>query len=102
MAGPNLRNANTLFSAASVVRLTTDISNVLVNPVASNTIFKVNSVAISNDSSSSTNVFVTLNPSGSAFLHPIASQRSVPGNNVTYLLRKTDDLILSEGDFTSK
>lgn len=99
MADPNLRNVNTLFSLAVDANLTTVVSNVLVNYSQSNVLYKVNSILLINDSTLPTNVFVTLNPSGSAFLHPIASPRFVPGNNVTYLLRKTDDLILAEGDF---
>lgn len=98
MASPNLSNVNSLYSLVVSSNLSTAISNVLLNPGASNASYRISSIVVNNGSSVSTNVFVWHAISGSILCHNLVGDRSLISGNVNRIVSRSDRVVLDEGD----
>ena len=109
MAAPNIVAVATINGKSNIANVTTVTSNVVVNGIGSNKVFKINTILISNiDATNAGNVTVGLYKAGHT-----GSQRSADGtlsntifslaNNITVPSKSTLDLLsktlyMEEGD----
>jgi hypothetical protein len=109
MAAPNIVAVATINGKSNIANVTTVTSNVVVNGIGSNKVFKINTILISNiDATNAGNVTVGLYKAGNT-----GSQRSADGtlsntifslaNNITVPSKSTLDLLsktlyMEEGD----
>jgi len=105
MAAPNIVAVSTIRGKSNVANLTTTSSSVIVNPVNSGQVFKINTIMISNvDGSAAGNVSVELFKFGSQNVstgsgnatYAIANTMTVPAKSSLDVLSKS--LYLEEGD----
>jgi hypothetical protein len=105
MAAPNIVSVTNILGKSNVANVTTVSSAVIVNPVNSNKVFKINTIIISNiDGTSSGNVSVDLFKFGEQNSstgtgntnYAIANVITVPAKSSLDILSKT--LYLEEGD----
>ena len=105
MAAPNIVGVTTIRGKSNVANITTVSSSVIVNPVNSGQVFKINTIMISNvDGTNSGNVSVELfkfgaqnvsTGSGNA-TYSIANTMTVPAKSSLDVMSKS--LYLEEGD----
>ena len=105
MAAPNIVAVSTIRGKSNVANLTTTSSSIVVNPVNSGQVFKINTIMISNvDGTNSGNVSVDLfkfgaqntsTGSGNA-TYGIANNMTVPAKSSLDVMSKS--LYLEEGD----
>ena len=105
MAAPNIVAVSTIRGKSNVANLTTTSSSIVVNPVNSGQVFKINTIMISNvDGTNSGNVSVELfkfgaqntsTGSGNA-TYGIANNMTVPAKSYLDVMSKS--LYLEEGD----
>jgi len=105
MAAPNIVAVSTIRGKSNVANITTTSSSVIVNPVNSGQVFKINTIMISNvDGTNAGNVSVELfkfgaqnvsTGSGNA-TYAIANSMTVPAKSSLDVLSKS--LYLEEGD----
>ena len=105
MAAPNIVGVTTIRGKSNVANLTTTSSSVIVNPVNSGQVFKINTIMISNvDGTNAGNVSVELfkfgaqnvsTGSGNA-TYSIANTMTVPAKSSLDVMSKS--LYLEEGD----
>jgi len=105
MAAPNIVAVSTIRGKSNVANLTTTSSSIVVNPVNSGQVFKINTIMISNvDGTNSGNVSVELfkfgaqntsTGSGNA-TYGIANNMTVPAKSSLDVMSKS--LYLEEGD----
>ena len=105
MAAPNIVGVTTIRGKSNVANLTTTSSSIVVNPVNSGQVFKINTIMISNvDGTNSGNVSVELfkfgaqntsTGSGNA-TYGIANNMTVPAKSSLDVMSKS--LYLEEGD----
>jgi hypothetical protein len=105
MAAPNIVGVTTIRGKSNVANLTTTSSSVIVNPVNSGQVFKINTIMISNvDGTSAGNVSVELFKFGAQntstglgnATYAIANTMTVPAKSSLDVLSKS--LYLEEGD----
>ena len=105
MAAPNIVSVTNILGKSNVANVTTVSSAVIVNPVNSNKVFKINTIIISNiDGTNSGNVSVDLFKFGEQNSstgtgntnYAIANVITVPAKSSLDILSKT--LYLEEGD----
>ena len=105
MAAPNIVSVTDIRGKSNVANVTTVSSSVIVNPVNSNKVFKVNTLIVSNvDGSNSGNVSVELFKFGAQnvatgvgnTIYFIADVITVPAKSTLDILSKS--LYLEEGD----
>jgi hypothetical protein len=105
MAAPNIVAVSTIRGKSNVANITTTSSSVIVNPVNSGQVFKINTIMISNvDGSAAGNVSVELFKFGSQNVstgtgnatYAIANVVTVPAKSSLDVLSKS--LYLEEGD----
>ena len=105
MAAPNIVSVSNILGKSNVANVTTVSSAVIVNPVNSNKVFKINTIIISNiDGTNSGNVSVDLfkfgaqnSSTGSGnSTYAIANAVTVPAKSSLDILAKS--LYLEEGD----
>lgn len=95
MATPNLANINTYFTRTKVVNVSTTLSNVITNFPFSNSLIKVNSLIVSNESAATTtNVNVMLVSNG--IQTNLATKLLMPPGNVITLFNKTNEFNILE------
>lgn len=95
MATPNLANINTYFTRTKVVNVSTTLSNVITNLPFSNSLIKVNSLIVSNESAATTtNVNVMLVSNG--IETNLATKLLMPPGNVITLFNKTNEFNILE------
>ena len=95
MATPNLANINTYFTSTKVVNVSTTLSNVVTNIPFSNSLIKVNSLIVSNESAATTtNVNVMLVSNG--IQTNLATKLLMPPGNVITLFNKTNEFNILE------
>lgn len=105
MAAPNIVAVSTIRGKSNVANVTTISSSVIVNPVNSGQVFKINTIMISNvDGTNSGNVSVELFKFGAQNVstgtgnatYAIANSMTVPAKSSLDVLSKS--LYLEEGD----
>lgn len=105
MAAPNIVSVSNILGKSNVANVTTVASSVIVNPVNSNKVFKINTLLVSNvDGTSAGNVSVELFKFGAQnsstgvgnSVYAIANVVTVPARSSLDILSKT--LYLEEGD----
>lgn len=95
MAAPNIVNVSTITGKTAVQAITTSATAIVSNSAASNKVFKVNSLYISNvDGTSAADLTVDLYRSSVAYR--IASTISVPADSTLDVITKP--IYLEEGD----
>jgi len=105
MAAPNIVAVTTIRGKSNVANITTVSSSVIVNPVNSGQVFKINTIMISNvDGTNAGNVSVELFKFGAQNVHTgtgnatyaIANNMTVPAKSSLDVMSKS--LYLEEGD----
>ena len=105
MAAPNIVSVTTILGKSNVANITTVSSSVIVNPVNSDKVFKINTIMVSNvDGTNSGNVTVELFKFGAQnsstglgnTVYSIANVVTVPAKSSLDILSKS--LYLEEGD----
>lgn len=96
MANPNIINVSTITGKTSLTQLTTVTANTITNAVGSNTVYKLNTVFLSNYSSATTYANIVINRSSSTYY--IGGNLSIPANSTLVLLGKDTALYMEEGD----
>lgn len=96
MANPNIVNVSTLSGKTSVFTLTTATQSVVTNSAASGKILKVDSLYVSNTTSTAATVTIDLYRSTVAYR--ITSTVSVPANATLLVIDKSSNIFLEEGD----
>ena len=105
MAAPNIVGVTTIRGKSNVANLTTTSSSVIVNPVSSGQVFKINTIMVSNvDGTNAGNVSVELFKFGAQNVatglgnstYAIANVITVPAKSSLDILGKS--LYLEEGD----
>jgi hypothetical protein len=96
MANPNIVNVATLSGKTSVYTLTTATQSVVTNSAASGKILKVDSLFVSNTTSTAATVTIDLYRSSTAY--KITSTVSVPANATLLVVDKASNIFLEEGD----
>lgn len=93
----NLANTVTITAKTALANVTTVSANVLTNAAASNTIFKINNISLTNYSVSTqtSNVIVNRNGTGTFF---IVGSVSIPANSLLTVVSKDTSFYLEEGD----
>jgi hypothetical protein len=105
MAAPNIVNVSNILGKSNVANVTTVFSSVIVNPVNSNKVFKINTIIVSNvDGTNAGNVSIDLFKFGAQntstglgnTTYALANVITVPAKSSLDILSKT--LYLEEGD----
>jgi hypothetical protein len=95
MAAPNIVNVTTIIGKTAVQAVTTSATAIVTNSAASNKVFKVNSLYVSNvDGTNAADITVDLFRSSVAYR--IASTISVPADSTLDVISKA--IYLEEGD----
>lgn len=97
MAAPNILNLTTATAKTAYANVTTVMSNVIVNSTNSGTVDKINTILITNYSSSSitSNVFVGRSSNNWQIIANVV----VPGYSMLTALAKDTPIYLEEGDY---
>ena len=99
MAAPNIVNVATITGKSNVANVTNAFSNLVVNSASSGKVFKLNTLYITNVTSSGSpatgNISITLTRSG--YDYGIANGMPVPANTSLDIISKS--LYLEEGDY---
>jgi hypothetical protein len=96
MANPNIVNVTTIQGKTAVLVIAATNNDVIANAGSSGKIIKVNSLVVSNTSSTSHTVTVDLFRSSTSY--KIASTVSVPANSSLVVIGKESSIYLEEGD----
>jgi len=95
MAAPNIVNVTTIIGKTAVQAVTTSATAIVTNSAASNKVFKVNSLYVSNvDGTNAADITVDIFRSSVAYR--IASTISVPADSTLDVISKA--IYLEEGD----
>ena len=97
MAAPNIVSLSDIRGKTNVANVTIPGSTLVSNPAASNTVYKISSLYISNiDGVSSADVVVRLERGGAGY--PIANTVAVPADATLLVIDKNSGVYLEEGD----
>lgn len=96
MANPNIVNVSTLTGKTAVLAVTTASTAIVTNSAASGKILKVDSLFVTN--TTSTSASITIDIFRSSVAYRIASTISVPANATLLAIDKTSNIFLEEGD----
>ena len=97
MANPNIVNVTDIRGKTAVAAIVTTGNDIVTNPSASNKIFKINSLTISNvDGVNSADISVAL--VRSAVAYEIAHTIAVPADSTLVVISKDTSIYLEEGD----
>jgi len=97
MAAPNLVAVDTITGKTDILTITTTLTSITTNAAASNKVYKVNSLIISNiDGANSANVRASLRRSSTE--HYFAFDIEVPADSTLVLIAKDAGIYLEEGD----
>lgn len=95
MAAPNIVNVTTIIGNTGVLNVTTSATAIATNSAASNKVYKINSLYVSNnDNSTSYKLTVDLYRSSTAY--PFGVNIAIPANSTLDVISKP--LYLLEGD----
>lgn len=97
MAAPNIVNVTSITGNTATLNVSTGASNIIANPADSNSVYKINSLIISNyDGTNTATITATLLRGG--VVNYIASTVTVPADATLVLLSKDTSMYLVEGD----
>lgn len=96
MANPNIVNLTTLSGKTSVFTLTTATQSIITNSAASGKILKVDSLFVSNTTSTAASVTIDLYRNSVSY--KITSAISVPAYATLLVIDKSSNIFLEEGD----
>lgn len=96
MAAPNLLGSTTVTGKTALATLSTVTSNVITNSSSSGTVDKLNSIVLSNYSTSPLTANVMINRSSTVYY--VSGNIAIPANSTLVLLGKDTSLYLEEGD----
>lgn len=97
MAAPNIVNVTTIIGKTAVQAVTTSATAIVTNSAASNKVFKINSLVVSNvDGVNSADISVQLFRSSVAY--KIAHTVAVPADASLVVISKDTAIYLEEGD----
>ena len=95
MANPNIVNVSSILGKTDTFALTTTAANLVT--ATANTVFKINSILVSNiDGSNSADVTISYNDGSDT--RAIASTIAVPADATLSVIDKTNSFYLEEGD----
>jgi hypothetical protein len=95
MANPNIVNVSTIFGKTFAGALTTSDTTLLSNSAASGTIYKINTIFVSNvDGTNAAEVTISV---GTSTYFPIASTITVPSDSTLVVSSKDTSFYLEEG-----
>lgn len=98
MAQPNIVNVTTIRGNTALMNVTTVSTNVVVNPVSSDKVFKINTILISNiDGTNAADITAEFWRGG--IFYDIASTIVVPADSTLVLISKDTSIYLEEGDY---
>jgi len=99
MAAPNIVSVSSISGNTNLANVTTALSNVITNAVNSNQVYKINSVQLSNYSSSTVSANVIFNrSSASPSSYYIAGSISIPNTSTLVVVAKDTSFYMEEGD----
>ena len=97
MANPNIVNVTTILGKTAVQSVSTTATDIVANGAASNKIFKINSLIVSNiDGVNSADITVDVFRSSTSFR--LASTITVPADATLVVISKDTSIYLEEGD----
>jgi len=97
MAAPNIVGVTTITGKTAVQAVSTIATEIVTNSAASNTVFKINSLVVSNvDGTNSADITVDLFRSSVAY--EVASTITVPADASLVVISKETAIYLEEGD----
>mgnify|MGYP003351529338 CR=1 FL=1 len=96
MANPNIVNVTTIYGNTGVLAVGTTYSNVVQNPASSSTIYKVNSLNVTNACTAALTVTVQLNQAGTNT--NLVANVSIPAGSAVSLLGKDTQIYLLENN----
>lgn len=97
MTAPNILNLATATAKTTFGNLTTIMSNVIVNSVNSNSVDKLNTILVTNYSSTAITSNVWVNRSGTNW--QLVSNIGIPAYSMLTVLAKDIPIYLEEGDY---
>lgn len=96
MSAPNLINASTITGKTALSALTTSTANIVTNSANSNTVVRLNNVAVSNYSANQITANVMINRSATTYQY--GANLAVPAYSTLVVLAKDSQIYLEEGD----
>lgn len=97
MAAPNIVNVSDILGKTSVLDVTTTITAIVTNSVASGDVYKINSLIVSNiDGANAADVTVDLFRSSTSY--KLASTITIPSDASLVVISKETSIYLEEGD----
>ena len=96
MSAPNLISATTITGKTALSALTTTTANIVTNSANSNTVLKINNIAVSNYSATQISANVIINRSATAYQY--GGSLAVPAYSTLVVLAKDSQIYLEEGD----
>ena len=96
MSNPNIVGVTTITGKTTATNLSTSYTTQIQNTAASGKIYKVNTVMVSNTTTSAVNVSLDFYRSTTSY--PMASAVAVPANASIVLVSKDTAIYLEEGD----
>ena len=96
MTAPNLISATTITGKTALAALSTTTANIVTNLANSNTVLRLNNIAVSNYSGSQITANVIINRSATAYQY--GANLAVPAYSTLVVLAKDAQIYLEEGD----
>jgi hypothetical protein len=97
MANPNIVNVTNILGKTSVLDVTTTLTAIVTNSVASGKIFKINSLIVSNiDGTNSADITIDIFRSSTSY--KLASTITIPADATLVVVSKDTAIYLEEGD----
>jgi hypothetical protein len=97
MAAPNIVNVSTIRGNTAVMNVTTVATDIVTNSAASNKVFKINTLIVSNiDGANTADITASLVRSSASFA--LASTITVPNDASIIVISKDTNIYLEEGD----
>lgn len=96
MTAPNLISAATITGKTALSALTTSTANIVTNSANSNTVLKINNIAVANYTASQITANVLINRSATTYQY--GGNLAVPAYSTLVVLAKDSQIYLEEGD----
>jgi len=97
MSAPNIVNVTTIIGKTAVQAVSTSATAIVTNSAASNKVFKINSLVISNVDGTN-NADITVDLFRSSVAYRLANTISVPADASLVVISKDTSIYLEEGD----
>ena len=96
MANPNIVNVTTIYGNTGILSVNTAFANVVQNPASSSTLYKINSLVVTNACTSAIAMTLQLNQAGTNT--NISSNVSIPSAATVVLMGKDTQMYLLENN----